>query len=147
YPAIDRCRLIEFALGLQHVAEVLPRFEKSRLQVCRLGEMTGGPLQVAKPAKCFADVVMKIRDLVVEQDCLADQLDGTLLGAGWDRDESEQVEAVKMIRDPCQDLPVKMLGLRKLAALVKRDGFGKSLLDFVRRSQVESSWSLYSLYT
>src|SRR5215467_5445602 len=101
--------------------------------------MTGGPVQVAKATKCFAYVVMEIRDLVVEPDRLADELDGKFAAAGLDRNHSKQVEAVKMLRDPSQDLPVELLGLRKLALLVKRDGFGKCLLDVVRRSQCESS--------
>lgn len=109
--------------------------------------MTGGQIEITKSTKCFADVVMEIGNLVVERDRLADQLDGKLAAAGLDRNHSKQVKAVKMLRDPGQDLPVEILGLRKLALLVKRDGFAKSLLDVVRRSQYKRSCSLRAPYT
>ncbi|MBV8752800.1 MAG: hypothetical protein JO328_08070 [Hyphomicrobiales bacterium] len=78
---------------------------------------------------------MKIGNLVVEPDRLADQFDRKLAATGLDGNQPEQIETVKLIRNRCQDLPVERLGLRKLAPLVKRDGFGKNLLDIVPRNQ------------
>jgi len=47
---------------------------------------------------------LKIRDLVVEADGLADQLDGKFAATALDGNQSEQVEAVEMMRDARQDL-------------------------------------------
>jgi len=55
--SIDRCGVTEFALRREHIAEVLLRLDKRGLQICCPGEMTRGPIQVAEPAKRFADVV------------------------------------------------------------------------------------------
>jgi len=49
-PGVDRCRLIEFALGVDDVAEILLRFEKRRLQFRCPGKMMSRPIQFAKAA-------------------------------------------------------------------------------------------------
>ena len=77
---------------------------------------------------------MKTATLSLSRVALPINSTASSLRAVW-RATIKQVEAVEVMRDARPDLPVEILGRRKLAPLVKRDGFAKSLLDVVRPSQ------------
>src|ERR1700730_6656395 len=126
---INLCRFVQPCLRAQHIAQILLRFNECGLQIDRFGEMLDRLVRSAQAPEGLSDIVVKIGNVVVERNRSADEFDCKFVASRLHPKDAEQVQTIEVMRDGCQDLPIKTLGLRELAPLVTVDGLCKHLLD------------------
>jgi hypothetical protein len=70
---------------------------------------------------------MEISDAIVAGDRPTDEVQRKLMASVLERDHADEMEAVGMVRLDGENLPVMVLGLRKLASAVQAYAIGQDL--------------------
>jgi hypothetical protein len=86
-------------------------------------------LVTAKRAKGRSDIAMKVRDLVIQCDGFADQVDRYVIAARLMGDDSQEVQSIGVVWISPEDLPVKALGFGKPAGFVEDQRVVDGLVD------------------
>ena len=116
-----RHRLLQATLPTQLIGEVEVGIGKIRLQLYGTFEGILGILEAALAQIDIPQVVMRSRELRVNDDRLRDQRPRFFESAGLQCDNTKQVLRIQMLRYRGQDLAVEGLGLLEPSGLVVRN--------------------------